>query len=138
MKKLTFALALTLLLTACSSGSTVAPLDVSLSGVFTGTFVNVEGTQDGSATLNLSQLADSDAVTGNAIFDTGDRNTCLINGLVTGTNNGASASLTVSGANLQLAISDNGNTLSGTYVLVAASTTCSSESGSGSITLTRS
>lgn len=138
MKKLTFALALTLLLAACSSGSTVAPLDVSLSGVFTGTFVNVEGTQDGSATLNLSQLSDSDAVTGNAIFDTGDRNTCLINGLVTGTNNGASASLTIGGANLQLAISDNGNTLSGTYVLVDATDICSSESGSGSITLTRS
>jgi len=138
MKKLAFALAITLLLAACSSGSTVAPLDVSLNGVFTGTFVNVEDTQDGTATLNLSQLADSSAITGNAIFDTGDRNTCLINGLVTGTNSGASASLTIGGANLQLAISNNGNTLSGTYVLVMATDTCSSESGSGTITLSRS
>ncbi|MBL4674246.1 MAG: hypothetical protein JKX81_18445 [Arenicella sp.] len=138
MKKLAFALAITLLLAACSSGSTVAPLDVSLNGVFTGTFVNVEDTQDGTATLNLSQLADSSAITGNAIFDTGDRNTCLINGLVTGTNSGASASLTIGGANLQLAISNNGNTLSGTYVLVTATDICSSESGSGTITLSRS
>ncbi len=138
MKNLALTLFITILLSACSSGSTVAPLDVSLSGVFTGSFENVEGTQDGTVTLNLSQLSDSDAITGNAIFDTGDRNTCLINGLVAGTNNGASASLTIGGANLQLAISDNGNTLSGTYVLVTATTSCSSESGSGSITLTRS
>jgi hypothetical protein len=137
MKKLAFALAITLLLAACSSGSTVAPLDVSLNGVFTGTFENVEGTQDGAATLNLSQASDSNAISGNAIFETDDRNTCLINGLVVGTNNGASASLTIGGANIQLAISNNGNTLSGTYVLVAPTDSCSSESGSGSITLNR-
>jgi hypothetical protein len=137
MKNLALTLFITILLSACSSGSTVAPLDVTLNGVFTGTFENVEGTQDGTATLNLSQLSDSTAITGNAIFDTGDRNTCLINGLVAGTNNGASANITIGGANLQLAISDNGNTLSGTYVLVAATTICSSESGSGTITLSR-
>jgi hypothetical protein len=137
MKNLALALAITLLLAACSSGSTVAPLDISLNGVFTGTFENIDGSQDGTATLNLTQLSDSDAITGNAIFDTGDRNICLISGVVTGTNSGASASLNIGSANLQLAISNNGSTLSGTYVLVAATDICSSDSGSGTITLNR-
>jgi hypothetical protein len=137
MKNLALALAITLLLAACSSGSTVAPLDVTLNGVFTGTFTNVEGTQDGSATLNLSQAEGTTAIAGNAIFDTDGRNTCLVNGTVSGANNGSSASLTIGSANLQLAISNNGNTLSGTYVLTATSESCSSESGSGTITLNR-
>ncbi|MGK0375384.1 MAG: hypothetical protein ACJA2E_001862 [Arenicella sp.] len=137
MKNLALALAITLLLAACSSGSTVAPLDVTLNGVFTGTFTNVEGTQDGSATLNLSQAGGTTAIAGNAIFDTDGRNTCLVNGTVSGANNGSSASLTIGSANLQLAISNNGNTLSGTYVLTATSESCSSESGSGTITLNR-
>jgi len=38
MKNLILALAMTLLLAACSSGSTVAPLDANLSGVFIGSF----------------------------------------------------------------------------------------------------
>jgi hypothetical protein len=137
MKNLALALAITLLLAACSSGSTVAPLDVTLNGVFSGTFENVDGTQDGSATLNLSQVTDGTAIAGNAIFDTENRNTCLINGTVTGVNNGSSASITIGSINLQLAISNNGNTLSGTYVITEASSTCSSGSGSGTVTLNR-
>jgi len=137
MKNLALALAMTVLLAACSSGSTVAPLDVSLSGVFTGSFENTPETQDGTATFNLSQAAGSDDVTGNALFDTNTTNTCLLNNTLTGTNNGASVSITVGDSNFQLAISDNGNTLSGTYV-TADSATCSNGSGAGTITLTRS
>ncbi|MFT6408576.1 MAG: hypothetical protein ACJAQ6_001996 [Arenicella sp.] len=137
MKNLALALAITLLLAACSSGSTVAPQEVILNGVFTGTFANTEGTQDGTATFNLSQAANASDIAGNAIFETDGRNTCLINGVVAGVNGGASASVTVGGANFQLAISNNGNTLSGTYVLTTITEECSSESGSGSITLNR-
>jgi hypothetical protein len=137
MKNLALALAITLLLAACSSGSTVAPLDVSLNGVYIGTFENVEGTQDGNATLNLSQTTGGTSITGNAIFDVNGRNTCLINGIVTGDNNGSNVTITIGGANVQLAISNNGNTLSGTYVLTTVTESCSSESGSGTITLNR-
>jgi hypothetical protein len=114
MKNLALALAITLILAACSSGSTVAPQAISLNGVFTGTFVNTEESQEGTATLNLTQASGSDIVGGNAIFDTSSSrgNSCLVNGLVAGTNSGASAALMIGGANLQLAISDNGNTLS--------------------------
>ena len=140
MKNLALALAMTLLLAACSSGSTVAPLDVSLNGTFTGSFENTPGTQDGTATFNLSQVADSQTVTGNAIFDTTGTNTCLLNGVISnGANNGANVTLTTNGqVNFQLAISNNGDTLSGTYVLSGAVATCSNGSGSGTITLNRS
>lgn len=137
MKNLALALAMTLLLAACSSGSTVAPQDVTLNGVFTGTFENTDGNQGGTATFNFSQATDSTAVSGNAIFDTTTLvNTCLVNGTFTGTNNGANLTITIGASNIQLAISNNGNTLSGTYV-TEASTTCSSGSGSGTITLNR-
>jgi hypothetical protein len=137
MKNLALALAISLLLAACSSGSTVAPQEVTLTGVYTGTFSNTEGTDEGTATFNLSQVSGSTTVTGNAIFENDGGNNCLINSTVSGTNNGATVTLTIDAANLQLAISNNGNTLSGTYVLPTATATCSSESGSGNITLNR-
>ncbi len=138
MKNLALALAMTLLLAACSSGSTVTPQDVTLNGVFTGTFENTDGMQGGTATFNFSQVSGSDAVSGNAIFDTTTLvNTCLINGTITGTNNGANLSVTRGETNFQLAISNNGNTLSGTYVTTPDPATCSNESGSGTITLNR-
>jgi len=137
MKNLALALATTLLLAACSSGSTVAPLPISLNGVFTGSFENTDGTQDGTAIFNLSQLANSDEVTGNAVYDTNTINTCLLNATIQdGVNNGASATLTIGNTNFQLAISNDGNTLSGTYVTTDLDT-CSNGSGAGSITLTR-
>jgi len=138
MKNLALALAMTLLLAACSSGSTVAPQEISLNGVFSGTFENTAGDQDGTATFNLSQIANATEVTGNAIFDTTTVNTCLVNGTITaGINSGASVTLTVGNTNFQLAISNNGNTLSGTYVTTETAGVCSSGSGGGSITLNR-
>ena len=140
MKNLALALAMTLLLTACSSGSTVAPLDISLNGSFSGSFANTDGNQEGTAVLNLSQLAGSQDITGNGIFDItvgSTSNVCLLNGTVTGTNSGASVSLTIQNANFQLAIGNNGDTLSGTYVVTADTDLCSNGTGSGNITLTR-
>ncbi len=141
MKNLALALAMTLFLTACSSGSTVAPLDVVLNGTFTGSFANTDGNQEGTAVLNLTQAAGGTEITGNAIFDItvgSTSNVCLLNGLVTGTNNGPSASITIQNGNLQLAISNNGDTLSGTYVVTVDTDLCSNGTGSGNITLTRS
>jgi len=138
MKNLILALAMTLLLAACSSGSTVAPLDANLSGVFIGSFENTDGNQSGTATFNLSQIAEATGLTGNAIFDTNTVNTCLVNGTLTmSTNNGTSATIVIGNTNFQLAISNSGNTLSGTYV-TTESETCSSGSGAGTITLDRS
>jgi len=130
---------MTLLLAACSSGSTVAPLDASLSGVFIGSFENTDGSQGGTATFNLSQTDGATALTGNAIFETTTVNTCLVNNTIGmgSANNGTSATIIVGDTNFQLAISNSGNTLSGTYV-TTASETCSSGSGGGTITLDRS
>ncbi len=136
MKNLALALAMTFLLAACSSGSTVAPLDVILSGTFNGSFENTSGNQDGTATFSISQASGTTDLSGNAVFDTNTTNTCLLNNTLTGTNNGSSATITVGGSNFQLAISNNGNTLSGTYVTTATDT-CSNGSGSGTITLNR-
>jgi len=137
MKNLALALATTLLLAACSSGSTVAPLEVTLNGVYTGSFENTDDTQGGTAVFNLSQLTSGDEITGNALFDTNTINTCLLNATITdGSNSSASATLTVGATNFQLAISNDGNTLSGTYV-TTESETCSNGSGAGTITLNR-
>jgi len=141
MKNLILALAMTLLLAACSSGSTVAPLPSTISGAYSGTFANTDGNQEGTALINLSQLTIDSEVTGNGIFDItvgNPANVCLLNGTVSmGTNNGTSASLVIQNANFQLAVSDDGNTLSGTYVVTMDTDECSNGTGSGTITLTR-
>ena len=132
-------------LSACSSGTTVSPIPVSITGLYTGTFENASGTLNGTATFNLVQGTDGTSVSGNAIFDSEDAN-CLVNGTITsGTINGFSITLEVSQAsaatntsgsvNVQLTQSNNGNNLDGTYV--SNSSNCSSESGSGTISLTR-
>ena len=136
MKNLALALATTLLLAACSSGSTVAPLPISLNGLYTGSFENTDGTQDGTATFNLIQQGSSSEITGNAVYDTNTINTCLLNATVEGTNSGASATLTIGETNFQLAISNDGNTLAGTYV-TGELDGCSNGSGAGTITLNR-
>jgi len=135
MKNLALALATTLLLAACSSGSTIAPLDATLNGIYTGTFENTAGTQGGTASFNLSEVADTDTITGTAIFDTTTENTCLDNGVITtGTNNGTSATIAVQSTTFQFAISNDGATLSGTYV-TTESEECSNGSGAGTITV---
>ena len=142
MNKLATALlisALAMVLIGCSSGSTSTPVPQNVSGTFAGSFSNTSGTQDGTAIFNLSQPNNSNEVSGNAIFDTATRNTCLIGANVTnGSVQGFGVSLSVGSTSFQLTIGDNGNTLTGTYVQTSDSEGCSGQTGSGSITLRRS
>jgi len=179
---------MTVLLAACSSGSTVAPLPSTVNSQFAGEFRNQNGTQEGTVRLDIVE-DDGGGVTGNIIFDAIGEN-CLGNSTVTGTSNGFNISLTSdqsrtrfiitttvtrpSGAttttvrfsntgtvgtetrtgsdgtvtsivttseelsgnlNIQLAISNNGNTLSGTYVTTG--NICSNSTGTGDMTLNR-
>ncbi len=140
MNKLATALLISVLATVligCSSGSSDTGQIQSISGTFTGSFENAVETQDGTATFNLAQAENSSNVTGNAIFDLEGGNTCLISGTVEGTVTGFTASLTVNNVNFQLNIGDDGNSLSGTYVLSGDVDGCSGPTGSGSITLNR-
>ena len=143
MKNLALALATTLTLAACSSGSTIAPIpeDFNFTGVYTGSFENTEGTQGGEATFNLAEAENLGVITGNAIFstfETDTTNTCLFNNLVdAGADNGNTVTLTVGATTFQLTVSNNGNTLSGTYVTLDTVATCSNGSGAGTITLNR-
>ena len=141
MKNLALALATTLLIAACSSGSTVAPLPFTINGAYSGTFSNTDGNQQGTAVINVSQVDIDAEETGNGIFDItvgSTSNVCLLNGTIeNGANNGSSASLTIANANFQLAVSNDGNTLSGTYVVTEDTDICSNGTGSGTITLNR-
>ncbi len=125
-------------LVGCSSGGSSAPEPPqNISGQFSGNWENTPGSEEGSAVFNLSQVVNSDAVTGNVIFDSNGRNSCLLNNRVTGTVSGFNVSLTVGNTNFQLTLSNGGNTLSGTYVQTTSTNTCSGETGSGTITVNR-
>ncbi len=140
MNKLATALlipVLALVLIGCSSGSSSSPEPQDVNGQYSGTWTNTPGNQDGTAVFNLSQPEGLNSVTGNAIFESTGDNNCLLNGTVTGTVTGFSLALTVGNTNFQLSIDNNGNTLSGTYVQTQDTDTCSGETGSGQITVTR-
>lgn len=188
MKNLALTLAMAVLLAACSSGSTVAPLPSTVNSQFSGTYKNINNTQSGSVRLDIVE-DDSQNVTGNIIF-AANGNSCLNNGQVSGLSNGfnlslsapikrdeytivtvvirndgsASTSTRTSGSgtvgtvervnangnsetvtttveelsgniNMQLAISNNGNTLSGTYT--TDGNVCSNQTGTGDMSLNR-
>lgn len=199
MKNLAFALAITLFLAACSSGSTVAPVASAVSSTFTGTYASGDGSDTGSVTFDLVQ-ADTN-VTGNIIISSNGASCLRDTTVAGGTNNGfnlsINADLSVTGAdsfqiettttttaadgtststvstvisssgtvgtvtnnlasnvvqtvvttliagetlsgliNIELAISNNGNTLSGTYV--TSGEACAAFPSSGEMSLTRS
>ncbi len=141
MNKLATALLFSVIATVligCSSGSSSAPEPQNVAGTYQGTFENTDGTQRGVATFTLVQSQNSFVVTGNAIFDRNGGNTCLISGQVTeGLVNGFDVALTVAPINFQLAVSNNGQTLSGTYTNGAPSDDCGASTGSGNITINR-
>lgn len=187
----------------CSSGTTVSDLPSNVTSRFVGTFVNTPNTQNGTVTLDLSEINGS--VSGNAIFESSGGN-CLKNATVSGTNTGfnmaleaaqstseftittttdrpglATGEVDVDGnpvlgprritvtvrtsstgtpgtttttssdgtittvvtsesalggtLRMQFAVSNNGNTLGGTYLVEGD--TCSNSTGSGTMTLNR-
>ena len=211
MKNIALSVVLALLLAACSSGSSEAPIPTNVTAQFTGPYQSNNGLDSGTATIDLFETPDGLMVIGNLIFQTNPgvgSALCLRNTTVADSvNNGFNLSITsniitittdqdvftitttttpmdnpdtdidesvptitvtqsltgivgttqqvlangtvievvtaidteenmVMGAiNFQLAISNEGNTLSGTYVV--DDTLCSNNTGTGTITLNR-
>lgn len=143
MKNIFLALAVALLTSACSSGTTVADLPANVTGRYLGTFQNTPDTQSGTIALTIAE-ADGGVVTGNIIFES-DGDNCLGNNVVTGTSTGFQLALTspqegegedAAGVlNMQFTISNSGNNLGGSYVVTGE--TCSDGTGSGLMTLRR-
>ncbi|MFT7526440.1 MAG: hypothetical protein ACI9LY_001587 [Arenicella sp.] len=93
MKNIVLALIATLLVSACSSGSTATELPQNITSLFTGTYQNTPGTQSGTMTLDIVEDT-AGGVTGNLIFVPAGNNNCLTNTPVSGTSNGFNLSLT--------------------------------------------
>ncbi|HAU68653.1 MAG: hypothetical protein P8I38_01325 [Arenicella sp.] len=146
------ALVIAFTMTACSSGTTVSPEPINLTGLYKGTFTNTDENSTGTITLNIAESIDGTTVSGNIIFESDDTN-CLSNGPITGTISGFSLALTADQINsnesgstvstgtlsAQLTQSNNGNNLDGTYVTAnTVGLVCSNQSGSGTMNLVRS
>lgn len=142
MKKILTILSISFILAACSSGSSVSETPPNLTGTWTGTFSNSDGTDSGDITLNLNQVVDSLTVTGIALISGSD---CIASGSVEGTVNSFSASLNVNSRTdppsiMQLQLTVSGSTMSGNYITNEGGTgtggilpSCSPGSGSGTI-----
>ena len=144
MNKLATTLLISLLATVligCSSGSSSAPEEPAIfdiTGRYEGTFENFEGTQDGSAVLDLQLADDATTVTGNAIFDREGGNTCLLSGSVTGTLNGFGLALELDGGfSFALTVNDSATVISGTYTTNVETDICGRSTGAGDITVSR-
>ena len=165
MKNIILALFLAVTVSACSSGSSVADTPFNITGVYNGTFVsntNDDTRNSGEFTLNIAE-DNAGNVSGNIIFANAGGNVdngCVFSGLVNGDTSGFSVALTVdvpSGTivtvvdmdgnpvdvdissgeiNYQLTQSNNGNTLTGTFVSQNLAS-CSNFSGSGSVDINR-
>lgn len=102
MKNIALSLMLTIVVTACSSGTTVSELPSNVTNRFQGTFQNTPGTQSGDVTLNITEDAAGN-INGNIIFTSAGAN-CLKNGAVTGTTSGFSVTLEVPQTSEQFSI----------------------------------
>lgn len=91
MKNIALALMLTILVSACSSGTTVSPVPSNVTSRFVGNFQNTPGSQSGGVTLDISE-DDAGNITGNIIFTSAGAN-CLKNATVSGTTSGFSVTL---------------------------------------------
>ena len=101
MKKsnsLLLALVIAFTMAACSSGTTVSPEPINFTGLYKGTFNNVDQNSTGTITLNIAESIDGTTVSGNIIFESEDRN-CLSNGSITGTISGFALALTAEQVN---------------------------------------
>ena len=134
MKKLASIFVLSLLLTACSSGTTVSDTPINLSGKYTGTFQNQDNTDKGIVIIDLVEN-NGGVFSGIAQFID---SVCLVNGTVaSGSTAGFSVNLIINqeDGNVTLQLnSDNAGKLTGTYL---ASGACSNGTGTGSISLSR-
>lgn len=158
MKNILLSLLLVLLVSACSSGSTVADTPFNITGLFSGTYesnssptINDVRTS-GRFTLNIVE-SDSGVISGNILFENDlnvINNGCVFNALVNGFTSGFSVALTaevpegetfegeavVGQVDYQLTQSNSGNTLTGTYIATNLQN-CSNFSGAGTVTINR-
>lgn len=146
MKNLVLATAFAVLVSACSSGTTVSDVPSNVTSRFVGTFQNTPGTQSGNVTLDILEN-DSGAVSGNIIFTSSGAN-CLSTSTVSGTTSGFTVSLSSpqSGDRFQITttvVETDNTTMTSTTVSVTTVNSSSgtegttvSESTSGNITTT--
>jgi len=148
-----------LLMTACSSGTTVADTPSNVTGRFQGTFENTPGSESGTIIINIAE-DDTGNITGTVIFESSGPN-CLRNSTVEGSRSAFSVTLVApqsvvvtttttdemgmettttntetSEINYTLTASNNSTSLAGTYV-VTGGETCSNSTGSGTVNLSR-
>ena len=116
MKNITLILLFTLLLAACSSGTTVSDSPQNVTSRFQGTFQTTVAGESGSVTIDLIENASGD-ITGNIIF-TSNGSICLRNSTVNGSS---------TGFNIVLGAAQE-------YELFTITTTVTSPSGSSSST----
>ena len=144
MKNITLALVFTLLLAACSSGTTVSDLPQNATSRFTGSFNTTIAGESGTVTIDLVEDA-AGALTGNIIF-TPNGNSCLRNASVSGTTSGFNIALeaaqsstlftTITTIREASTTDSDGNTVTG--VLISTSTTTSSSGSVGTTVSTAS
>ena len=91
MKNIALSLVLTMLVAACSSGTTVSETPSNVTSRFQGTFANTPGTQSGTVILDIQEDTAGN-VTGNIIFQASGDN-CLQNATVAGETTGFSLNL---------------------------------------------
>jgi hypothetical protein len=131
MKKLALTFVMTLFLAACSSGTSVSDVPINVTGNYTGTYKNLEDTDDGTVILNLVEDGGG-SFSGIAQFIDND---CLLNSVIqSGTRVGFNIQIVLQEATLQLN-SDNAGNLSGTYTYTSGDGQCSNSSGSGSLSV---
>jgi hypothetical protein len=133
MKKLALTFVMTLFLVACSSGTTVSDSPNNLTGTYTGTFENQEGTDKGTVILDLVEDNDGN-FSGIAQFVD---SLCLVNSTIaSGSTVGFSVRLVLAEITIQFNSDNNGN-LSGSYTYTNLSGVCSNASGTGTISVSR-
>lgn len=136
MKNFALVLAFTLLLAACSSGSSVSEIPPdNISGSYSGDFISNNELSEGRLTLNIQDNAGE--LTGNVIVDFNpDERTCIANASIEGSRSGFNVTLESANVIFTLTVSGDASTLTGSYV-PAEGGGCSNGSGSGTITLSR-
>jgi len=137
MKNIALTLCITLLLAACSSGSSVSDIPPNISGLYRGDFESSNQSDAGTMIMNLAD-DNNGAIQGTLQFEFSATDlTCLVNSTIEGTINGFAVRLESeqNGGLITFQLTASDTALTGTYV--TSGSPCSNFSGSGSITLTR-
>lgn len=138
MKNLALTMCIALLISACSSGTSVSEIPPNISGLYRGDFESSNEQDEGTMIMNLAQDTTGGTVQGTLQFEFSKTDlTCLRNSTITGTINGFALRLESpqGDGNIIFQLTATDTALTGTYVTEGSP--CSNFSGSGQITLTR-